>query len=133
LLVTLDELAETLPNGFHDARVSSMRLDFAMRVVELELSIWLGTDENPELHRTARVTLSGLRFCVLDPPDPTYAYMEAKPLWISDVIAPPSGTVLPSVDREAFVSSFFVNQWNAFVHVAAVDASLTWVSDDRAT
>lgn len=128
--MTFEELAATLPNGLHDAEVSRLQIDYSTRTVVLELSIWLGDDEDLEKYRSAQITLRGLQFCVMEGPDPRYPYAATEPLWISDVTSPPSGTTLPKpAAPNAFVSSFFVNQWNAFVHLAALDASLVWESE----
>ena len=45
--MTLDELARTLPNGFHDAALHSLALDFNLRTAELLLEIWVGDPHAP--------------------------------------------------------------------------------------
>jgi hypothetical protein len=40
--------------------------------------------------------------------------------------------LLQSVSEDAFLTSIWVNNWNTFAHIAAVDAELVW-EDDRVT
>jgi len=40
--VTLEELNTSLPNGFHDAELTSFRVDYLKRELVLDLNIWLG-------------------------------------------------------------------------------------------
>ena len=123
--MTLDELAATLPNGFHDAHVAGVHIDYTSRVMTLDVDLWIGSDSEPEARRPVRLVLNGLQFCVIEPPDTNYDYASAKALWTSDVVEPPSHVKLPTPrDPNAFIGSFFVNQWNAFIHLAATDASL---------
>ena len=63
LMATLQELADTLPNGFHDAEVSSCAIDFVARIVTFELSIWMGDESDPERYRPDHLEITGLVFC----------------------------------------------------------------------
>ena len=58
--MTLDELARTLPNGFHDAEVSTATLDYARGEARLILDVWIGDMEAPakerETYRLAELT-----------------------------------------------------------------------------
>jgi hypothetical protein len=37
--------------------------------------------------------------------------------------------LLQSLPPEGFVRSFFVNEWNSFIHVAAKEAAIVWKND----
>jgi hypothetical protein len=136
--VTLEELADTLPNGLHDAFVKTVLLDFTARTAVLDVSLWVGdiesgSEDERERRRSATITLHGLQFFVIDPPDPGYAYASPEPLWFVDISAPVADARLPrNLPREAFASSFFVNQSNSFVHVAALDVTIAWTEDGGA-
>jgi hypothetical protein len=41
--MTLDELAVSLPNGFHDAELKTLALDYERREARLVLDLWSGT------------------------------------------------------------------------------------------
>ena len=91
--MTLEELEDQLPNGFHDSMVSRLSLDFVSRTAVLELSLWVGDLESDdeslrEAHRNAAVTLRGLQFCAVDPPDPRYPYAAPEPLSLLASVTP---------------------------------------------
>jgi len=134
--MTLEELAATLPNGFHDAQVSSISLDYLKREVEFTLDVWVGDsssqdEEVREAYRNGELKLSGLLYCAIEPPDANYPYGEAKKLWV-DAGALESASFKPSVklpeplSEDAFACWFFVQDWNSFIYVAAREASLEW-------
>ncbi len=51
--MTLDELNNTLPNGFHDAQVYSIELDYRAGIAKLHLSLWVGSMDDPQPEREA--------------------------------------------------------------------------------
>ena len=75
--------------------------------------------------------LSGLLYWVIEPPDTNYPYVESKQLWV-DAGSLASADFKPSVNlpeplpANAFASWFFIQNWNSFMYVAAMDASLEW-------
>ena len=131
--MTLDEIAASLPNGFHDAKIKSINIDYVNREARFDLQIWIGDDsgtkEERETYRGAQLTLSQLLFCVIDAPDSRYPYHERKALRV-DAGSSNSGQISTSVrlpaplPEHSFSHWFFVNNWNAFIHVAAMDARL---------
>ena len=134
--MTLEELADTLPNGFHDAEVRQLNIDYVKREARLLLDLLVGdpsaqTEELREGYRQAEVKLSGLLYWVIEPPDARYEYGKAGTLWI-DAGALGSDEPQPSVKLPeplpsgAFASWIFVQDWNAFMYVAAMDASIEW-------
>ena len=130
--MTLEELADTLPNGLHDAELLSLRIDYAQRLLSLDLRLLVGAPDAPstagrEARRTARVTLRGLVYCVIDPPDARYLRESGRSLTI-DVGSGEPGTApsaLPPVPPGAFLAWIFVAQWNGFIRVAAHDAEVS--------
>jgi hypothetical protein len=131
--MTLDELYASLPNGLHDARLGKLAIDFTERTVSLDLNVWVGDEEERETYRRAELILSGLLFWVSEPPDPNHPYALPRPLSIDagplTGAQPKNQTALPPVPPDAFVNWLYVKDWNAFVYVAAKDASLTWSSE----
>ena len=130
--MTLEELADRLPNGLHDLLVDRLSIDFIDRVLTLEVSVWTGDlneqlDAEREARRSARLRLHGLQYCVVDPPDPRYPYDKADALWLVDLLdADPVVVGALSLPAGCFSSRFFVNQWNSFIHVGACSATLEW-------
>jgi hypothetical protein len=134
--MTLDELAPSIPNGFHDAELNTFAIDYTRREARLILDIWVADDlQNPdeiETYRLAELALSGLAFWISEPPDANYPYGEAGELIID--IGPMASleskrsAQLPAPPAGAFVNWIFVANWNAFIYVAAEDARLEWLS-----
>jgi len=130
--VTLDELGRTLPNGFHDSEIRSIRVDYSKRTVALELAVWVGDmdgkDAPREAYRDGEVSIDGLQFLAIEPPDPGYPFKERNRLRV-DLTKGASKSDIPAVGRIAsgcFVASFFVDDWNSHIHVAARSASIEW-------
>ena len=132
--MTLEEVAASLPNGFHDASIKGISIDYVTGTATFDLQLWVGDDsaekeEEREVYRAARLTLSDLLFCIIEPPDPNYPYYDKKPLWVDGGpwnSAPISTSIqLPSpLPENSFVYWFFVNNWNSFIYVAAMAARL---------
>jgi len=136
--MTLDELAASLPNGFHDAELSALTIDYTKSEARLVLDVWIGDmgakpDGEREAYRLAELALSGLLFWVSEPPHADYPYDIASGLKID--IGPlercdgKDRAKLPPIPVGAFENWVFVDDWNAFAYVAAKDASLKWLSD----
>lgn len=131
--MTLEELENTLPNGLHDAEIERIAIDYAARELTLEVSVWVGSmddSERREAYKNGRIEISGLLFLVMEPPDPKYPFGTlgltvdgcdmSKNLHIE---------LLQSVPAGSFVRSLWVNEWNAFIHVAAKSANIVWLNE----
>ncbi|CAN5517968.1 hypothetical protein BH20ACI3_BH20ACI3_09210 [soil metagenome] len=128
--MTLEEIADTLPNGFHDAQINSISINYEKREVTIDLEIWVSdsVEDDSEKYLAAELKLLHFLFCVIEAPDATYPYHEEKALWVdafSDKSNNVSSTHLPGALPEgAFSYLFFVNDWNSFIRVAALDAEI---------
>jgi hypothetical protein len=128
--MTLADIAAELPSGFHDAFLRTLTIDYVSRRATLDLRVSVGDPDAPtkaerEAYEPVTVTISGLLWYVVEPPIPSTERTD-KGLWIdagpvSDLKDQP---VLPSVPDGAFVWWIFVRQWNAFMYVAAREASM---------
>jgi len=137
--VTLEELDNSLPNGFHDAEIFSLELDYSSGIARFRMNLLVGWPDDPEPEREkyqeATLVVSGLCFCSIDPPISTYAFLpDGTPIGVSG--DPAKSDHLPSLpDLAAKLPSgtwcyrFFVRDWNAFIHIAGRDAEVTWVGE----
>lgn len=137
--MTLDELDCSLPNGFHDAMISSLELDFAAGRAKFNLSLLVGWSEDPEPERQAyqeaTLIVTGVCFCSIDPPYPNYPFHpDGKPICVSG--DPAKSDHLPSLPLLAkefplgtWCYRFFVHDWNAFIYIAGRDAEVTWIGE----
>jgi hypothetical protein len=133
--MTLEELENALPNGLHDAEVQRISVDYGQRSLVLELVVWFGSMDDPperrEAYKTGRLEFSGLAFLIMEPPDAKYPYRVESSITV-DSVDPGRGLgpeLLASLPKGVFCHSFFVFQWNAFMHVAAKHAEMTWLND----
>jgi hypothetical protein len=130
--VNLEDIDSALPNGLHDMLVDRLSIDFVARIATLDVSIWIGDLASSvvterEERRRGDLVLEGLQFCVLEPPDPRYPFAKSDPLWFVDFAdADPKVVGAIPLPPGAFSARFFVNQWNSFVHIAALKAALVW-------
>ncbi len=153
--MTFEQLSESLPNGLHDAEWRGISIDYAQQTLTMDLVIWVGSMDDPpetrEAYREGRITVSGLLFCIMEPPEPTsnyrrelltgadcptiddvptrkYSATELSAEWAARVNSVASSTeLLKTLPQSAFVHTLFVFDWNSCVHIAATDAELKWM------
>ena len=125
--MTLDELASSLPNGLHDARLLRLSIDHVLRIATPDPQIDVSTTDSQANYRDARITLSGLVFCAVDPPDGRYPFDAPGPLTIDVGEGEPStcAAVHPAVPTDAFLAWIFGASWNSFVHISARESALS--------
>jgi hypothetical protein len=132
--MTLEELENTLPNGLHDAEVMRISVDYELRILALDLDVWVGDmDEAPEkreAYRKGLIEISGLLFLAMEPPDPNRPFQNGS-LRIDgcDLSKNLDKKLLDSLPPEAFFRSLWVSEWNAFIHIAAREAHLKWADE----
>jgi hypothetical protein len=131
--VNIDDLAAELPNGLHDALLRSFSSDSEKRRAEFVVDVWVGDLHSPvpserELRRPARLDLLGLAYLVVDDPDPRYPATNASPVQIDTCNADDNPDLVRQVPAGGFAGRFFVTEWNAFIHFAALEVELTWLA-----
>jgi hypothetical protein len=126
--MTLEEIDQSLPNGFHDSEILGVRLDYVKRTAEIDLEILVSgpDDEDTEKYQPATLFISGLIYFVIEPPGPPNTAHAAPSLVDGgsselEQAAYPPPKPLPD---NAFTYSFFVSNWNAFIHIAALTADI---------
>lgn len=130
--MTIDEIGDTLPNGFHDSDVVGINIDFVKETAEflIEVDLCSPYEEVEIASRNGVMKLMGLHYLVFEPP--SHALGGSK-LWLtadssdfSRLKEPPS---LPSIPESSFQHWFFDSNHNCFIYVAAMGASFSWVED----
>ena len=133
--MTLDELDKTLPNGFHDAEVAAVELDYVGRTAKFRMSLLVGSPDDPVPERDARqravLSVTGLYFCAIEPPDPNYPFASGKSVVVSGDPAEPDHlpslpALMGKLPAGTWCYRFFVVDWNSFMHIAARDAEVTF-------
>ena len=135
--MTLEELENTLPNGLHDAEVQSLSVDYKQGRLTFDIRVWVGrmgeSLEPREAYKNGRLEISGLLFLVMEPPDPKYPFTgPAVTIDGCEMRKNLSGELLKSLPHGSFFRSLWVNEWNAFIHIAAKKAAMVW-ADGRTT
>ena len=137
--MTLEEVERMLPNGLHDAEVQRITVDYQQRKLTAELAVWVGDVGDPpdrrEAYKDARLDITGLLFLVMESPDPRYPYRNSSKLTIdgTDMRKNLDVDLLTSLPAAAFFRSLWVNQWNAFIHIAAEHSEITWLNNGQIT
>jgi hypothetical protein len=129
--MTLEELEADLPNGLHDAHLWDFSSDAAAGQADFILDVWLGDlhadhTADRERRRRGRLELSGLTYLVVDDADPRYPLSKGLPVQIDPCAADDDPERARQIPPGGFAGRFFVTEWNAFIHFAAVDARLMW-------
>lgn len=128
--MTLDQLENTLPNGFNGATLNRLTVDYGLRRAELAVDLDT-TQTRGKVHefRPARLVLSGLSCCCVEPPsddrepDNALCLTESGPLaqirekFGLQVLVPPG----------SFGYYFYCSNRNNYIVVVAQDARLEWV------
>jgi hypothetical protein len=130
--MTIFEIEQSLPNGFHDASLKRIDIDYVSREANLDIEVQTGSlEDSTEDYRLGRLTLSGFLFCIIESPDPQYVFEKTEGLWIADSGLPNSmnhpiklSTALP---EGAFTHYFFINEWNSFIFLSAMEAHFKWL------
>jgi hypothetical protein len=126
--VTIDEIEDTLPNGFHDTQIAAIQLDYERSSCVLTVDVDL-----EEREARMELILTGLFYCIPGPPDPAYSFApdgspeRASGCETTEDILPTLKPLRNKTPDGAFFYSFFLNSWNSFIHVAAMDAQLRWL------
>jgi len=138
--MTFEQLDALHPNGFDDAYIDSLRVDYQNRTAELRLSLRGNPPGSPNAddYERAVLLLDGFYYLVIEPPDADHLWYPVRSIQINGYPEDASQFPLfenlkPKLPTGAFCCRFYVHDWNAFIHVAARDAQLSWLEDgDRA-
>jgi hypothetical protein len=134
--MNIDELARTLPNGFHDAGLRGFTMDYVARTLNLALDVWTGDMDDPnrrEAYRPADVRLADVAYLAIEPPDERQPWLDGESIRIDAGVGQPpkSQYTVPAQPVGSFQAWVYLGELNTFLHVVAKDASLQWAGDER--
>jgi len=130
--MTFKDAEAQAPNGFHDAKIDALSLDFRLGALTLSMRILVGTPGSPdeEKYGAAELRVNRLLFCAMEPPDPRYPFVpDGDSLGVSG--ADGLGDLASKADLvarlppEASLYRFFVEQWNSFIYIAGSNIQLS--------
>ena len=133
--MTFEELDQRFPNGFDDAEIVAVRVNYANHTAILELNLRGNPPESPNSQEYTRANLEarGLYYLSIEPPDDDHAFAvrQAK-ITVDGLVEDPRDFPLferlrPTLPEGAFCCRFYVHDWNSFIHIAAAEAHFSWV------
>ena len=139
--MTLEQLADSLPNGFHDAEVEELVWNFRTNSASFSMTLWVPEEisENPETYRAGQLEVKDIVFIAIDPPFPSDLGpkpYKAKPETLSIDGMTTNADIFPNlsvlrqkIPADVEIYSLYVANWNSFIHIAAKEACLTWLGE----
>jgi hypothetical protein len=133
--MTFQEVATTLPNGFHDAELQRFEMDYVRRRLRFDLLVWVGDMDGTrrrEIYRPAQLILDSVGFLVIEPPDSGYPSFKSGSIRIDAGDGHPnqSSTVLPNAPAGTSTTWMYLGELNRFCFFSAGDASLQWTGPE---
>jgi hypothetical protein len=124
--MTIEDIEQVLPNGFHDSIITGVHVNYAERTAQIDIdNLVSGPDAADEEYRSVKLCISGLLYFVIEPPEAPYTAHPELSIVDGGSSEVASASPLPKpLPAGAFTYWFFVNNWNSFIHVAALHAEL---------
>jgi hypothetical protein len=127
--MTMKEVEYRTPNGLLDSQLLGLSVNYQERVLRLDLNWLIGTPEGNtyeerEGYRTDTLTISGLRYCVVEAPLLGTGDSPDQIQGFETGLAEIERCQLPDVDGDTFRHSIHVGFWESFVHFAGISAEL---------
>lgn len=127
-------------NGLHDAEERKITVDYEHLRATIDLAVCIGDMDDPleqrrEAYKEGQLEISGLFFLAIEPLDASYPFQDNPELIVDGCDMPNviDRKLLNSLPAHAFVRSFFVKDWNSFIHIAAKEAAPIWKNDGAVT
>lgn len=134
--MTFQELDELLINGFHDALLENVTMNYVDRRLCLDLYFCLGEvepHERREVYRPARVTFENVAYLVIEPPDVSRPWSRSGRIRIDAGSGTPSQSqsIVPSAPVGTSAAWVYLNELNRFLLFASASASLEWTGPEE--
>lgn len=129
--MNLEQILNSLPNGFHDSKLLQLVIDWRSKVLKLELSVWI--DEGPQVqgsfqenYRIGTLELRGLHFIHISPEGFKSFSSSTQGAWID--IGCDFSNVKVTLPFSVTASSgwIYFNDYNGFLFFDADSADFSW-------
>jgi hypothetical protein len=126
--MTIEELENQLPNGFHDSQLVSLSANLSAGTCCLELDVDYD-DPDPDTFRRMKLRLGGVSLLVVEPPSLGGSLLPKDSIWTSgcitsEKILPNLGSYQKNAPPGTFFYSFFLHELNCYLHLGAKEATL---------
>ncbi|OJH41543.1 hypothetical protein [Cystobacter ferrugineus] len=116
----------------HDAQLLALSVDYEREVLELRLNVQAGnpeavSEEERESYLPRRMVVSGLQFCVVEPPGDLSLLKGFGPPLIDSAgegVPPTSSWSFPVENSAAVMLWIYVSTWNSFIRFAGEDVEV---------
>ena len=129
----IEAIEANLPNGFHDALLRELHVDYVAHRAVFALDVLTSTPESErdQEYRRGELTILDALFIIVDPPGMHCSLKRTSPSRIDCGSGQPSTAPieLPTIPAGYFLHWFFIDDLNAFVRVAARSATFNWLND----
>ena len=123
--MTMAEIEQRLPNGFHDAELLAINVDYVSRQARLDFKLWVDVEEIREEYASATLFLDDFQYVVVEPPRPdNWQHDQSSVDGFATSAHSGIAIGLPRPAVGKFAHSLFVVNWNASIHIAASSARL---------
>lgn len=126
-----DDIEQYLPNGFHDAQILQISIDYVARTAEFSMKLDIsGPDQSSRDYSSGKLRVNGFAFITADVPDERYDYAVGS-LFVSGQESearffPKLAEFQKRLGTSFFFYTFFVQEWNGFIHISATDTEFEW-------
>jgi len=132
--MTFEDLDQEFPNGFVDAEMTGIVVDFSNRSVTLRLNLRGNLPDSPGRDEYAPATLVArdIFYISVEPPDREHLLSAKRSHITVDGFSEDSDSfplfahLRPGLSAGAFCCRFYVHDWNSFIHLAARSADFSW-------
>jgi hypothetical protein len=137
--MTFEELDAEFPNGFDDAQITNLTLDYQNRTATIQLNLRLNLPNGPNSQEYGRGVLivRGFYYVLIEPPDiehlfyPSGSKITVDGLSEDETTFPLFERLKPTLPAGAFCCRLFVHDWNAFIRIAAKDAEFSSIGTEH--
>lgn len=132
--MTFEEIEQELPNGFHDAEIRTIAVNFVDRSIAVGMDLHFGSegDSDPERHRSGTLKVESFCLFFIEPPDPRYRFVpNGSPLNASgDSVTtgkdPAVDGLLRNLPTGVTLYRFFLDDWNSFLYLGGANVEFSW-------
>ncbi len=126
--MTIEELEDKLPNGFHDAEIVSLSTNFLIGTCCLQLDVDY-SDPGPTGFRRMKLIFDGVSLLIFEPPETEDPSLRKESICASgyattEEMLPNLESYRKSAPPGTFFYSFFLPGFNCYIHIGALAAAL---------
>lgn len=134
----IDEISKQLPNGFHDAILKSIFINYESDEILLSLDICIGIPDDPieemrDQYMSGKLEFFGIKFFISEAPEPIVPCQKNEELLINiegiESLPEKIRSNLPKFNQtDSFAVWIYINNFNCFLFICAQSAKFTFDS-----